>query len=232
MAAALRRARDEYETFGQIVSPPVRNAILQRYPGLGGEVKEITVLFADIRGFTRRSTGEPPERVVELLNRFLTLAVAAVEDNGGEVNKFLGDGLLALFNAEPPCLTHADCALTAACELLERLDTLNEELTALGQEGLRVGVGIHTGPALVGCVGASIPLADGRQRLRREFTAIGETVNLAQRVEQLTKEHGGPILLSEATYQRLQGRAHLSPLGPVTVPGYDGPLVVYRVDEA
>src|SRR5262249_8768532 len=92
MAAALRRGREEHETFGQMVSPRVRDAIVERYHGLGGEVKEVTVLFADIRGFTRRSAGELPERVFELLNRFLSLAVRAVEDIGGVVNKFLGDG--------------------------------------------------------------------------------------------------------------------------------------------
>ncbi len=231
MAGALRRARADYETFGQIVSPKVRDAIVERYPGLGGEVKEITVLFADIRGFTRRSAGEPPERVVELLNRFLTLAVRAVEGKGGEVNKFLGDGLMALFNAEPPCPAHADQALAAAREMVARLDKLNSELIAQGQEGLRVGIGIHTGPALVGCIGASIPLGEGGERLRREFTVIGETVNLGARVEQLTKEHGGPILLSEATYQRLERPAGLTALGPVAVPGYDGMMVVYRVTE-
>ncbi len=229
MAAALRRARDEHETFGQNVSPRVRDAIVERYPGLGGEVKEVTVLFADIRGFTRRSSGEPPERVVALLNRFLSLAVRAVENWGGEVNKFLGDGLMALFNAEPPCPDHADRAVVCALELLARLEGLNGELAEQRQEGLKIGIGIHTGPALVGCVGASIPLGDGRERLRREFTAIGETVNLCQRLEQLTKTHGGPILLSERTRCLLTAPVPLTPLGPVAIPGCDDTLVVYRV---
>jgi adenylate cyclase len=228
MAAALRRAREERETFGQIVSPRVRDAIVEHYHGLGGEVKEVTVLFADIRGFTARSAGEPPERVFDLLNRFLTLAVGAVEDIGGLVNKFLGDGFMALFNAEPPCPDHADRALASALELLVRLEGLNRELDKQGQAGLTVGVGIHTGPALVGCVGATLPLHDGRRRLRREFTAIGATVNLGQRLEQLTKAHGGPILLSEATCRRLRRPVALEPVGALPVPGSDTTVVAYR----
>ncbi len=109
MAAELARACLMRETFGQMVGPEVRDE-MDRYPGLGGEVKEVTVLFIDIRGFSRRSAGEPPERVVELLNRFFTLSFAAVQRHGGHVNKFLGDGLMALFNVPWDCDDHADRA--------------------------------------------------------------------------------------------------------------------------
>jgi adenylate cyclase len=228
MAAALRHARDEHETFGQFVNPRVRDAIMERYPGLGGEIKDVTVLFADIRGFTRRSAGESPDRVVELLNHFLTLAVRAVEERGGQVNKFLGDGVLALFNAEPPCADHADRAVVSALDLLARLDQFNAELGRRQEAGLAIGIGIHTGPALVGCVGATLRLPDGRGLLRRELTAIGETVNVSQRLEQLTKTHGGPVLLSEATRRRLTVSVRLTPVGPLVVPGLEETLVAYR----
>jgi adenylate cyclase len=228
MTAALRRARDEHETFGQFVNPRVRDAIMERYPGLGGEVKDITVLFADIRGFTRRTAGEVPGRVVELLNHFLTLAVRAVEERGGQVNKFLGDGVLALFNAEPPCADHADRAVASALDMLARLDDFNTELARAQQAGLNIGIGIHTGPALVGCVGATLHLPDGRGLLRRELTAIGETVNVCQRLEQLTKVHGGPVLLSEETRRHLTAEVRLTPVGPLAVPGLDETLVAYR----
>jgi adenylate cyclase len=231
MAAALRQAREEHETFGQFVNPRVRDAIMEHYPGLGGEVRDITVMFADIRGFTRRSAGEPPARVVELLNLFLSLAVRAVEERGGQVNKFLGDGFMALFNAEPPCADHADRAVIAALDLLARLEDLNDELARRGQAELKVGVGIHSGPALVGCVGATLALGEGRELLRRELTAIGETVNVCQRLEQLTKVHGGPILLSEATRSRLTVEVALEALGPVAVPGLDERLPAYRAGE-
>jgi adenylate cyclase len=233
MVAALARARQVRETFGQFVSPKVRDDILQNYQGLGGEVQPVTVLFTDIRGFTRRSAGQDPERVVEVLNRFLTLAVTAIEEsNGGWVDKFLGDGVMALFGVRSRRTDHADQALAAARELLSRLRHFNEELAGRGEEPLQIGIGIHTGPALVGCIGATVALAGGRERVRREFTAIGETVNLAQRLEQLTKCHAGPILLSEQTRQHLHQPPPLESLGPVTVPGYNGPLVVYRAQEA
>jgi adenylate cyclase len=230
MAQKLGEARRLRETFGQFVNPEVLDDILRRFPGLGGEVQEITVLFADIRGFTRRSAQEAPECVVTLLNRFLTLGVAAVEDNGGSINKFLGDGFMALFGVRRGVAQHADLAVRAALKLLAGLKELNRELDQEGQAPLAIGVGIHTGPALVGCVGATLADSDGGKRVRREFTAIGKTVNLAQRLEQLTKQCCGPILLSEATRQALTQPVALTPLGPQTILDLEG-MNVYRVNE-
>ncbi len=230
MAAALGRAHHLRETFGQFVSPEVRDEILEG-PTLGGEVREVTVLFVDIRGFTARSAGEAPEQTVALLNRFLTLAVAAVEDNGGWVNKFLGDGIMALFGAPRPRADHADLAVEAARELLRRLDELNIELAGEGTPPLVIGAGIHTGPALVGCIGATLTGGDGRPQTRREFTAIGETVNVGKRLEQLTKTCPGPLLLSEATRQYLRRPVRLTCLGPQAIAGFEEPVTVHRVEE-
>jgi adenylate cyclase len=228
MAAALERGQRHRETYGQFFDPEIFDEILDA-PSLGGKVSEVTVLFADIRSFTTRSAGEAPEKVVALLNRFLSLAMAAVKEQGGLVDKFLGDGILALFGTPRPQHDHADRAVRAARGLLARLDALNQELAGAGQEPLRVGIGIHTGPALVGSIGAKVALPDGRQQTRREFTAIGETVNLAQRVEQLTKTCGGPILLSDQTRARLVCPIALQPCGNQTVPGASAPLIVHRV---
>jgi class 3 adenylate cyclase len=228
MAAALERGQRQRETYGQFFDPEIFDEILDA-PSLGGKVSEVTVLFADIRSFTTRSAGEAPEKVVALLNRFLSLAMAAVKEQGGLVDKFLGDGILALFGTPRPQHDHADRAVRAARGLLARLDALNQELAAASQEPLRVGIGIHTGPALVGSIGAKVSLPDGRQQTRREFTAIGETVNLAQRVEQLTKTCGGPILLSDQTRDRLVCPISLQSIDPQCVPGASAPLVVHRV---
>jgi adenylate cyclase len=230
MAAGLQRAQHQRETFGEFVEPEVAAEILDNDPGLKGQVVNVTVLFVDIRGFTHRSSGMPPEQAVALLNRFLTLAVLAIRQNEGMVNKFLGDGLMALFGAPRRRGDHADMAVSAARGLLAGLEHLNHELAAEGLPPLRVGIGIHTGPALVGCIGTTWTEPSGRGRTRREYTAIGETVNLAQRIEALTKTAGGPILISEATRSRLRHAAALTCLGPHTVAGYDGKLVVYRVD--
>jgi adenylate cyclase len=232
MAEDLSRGRQVHETFGQFVGPEVRDEILQRYSDLGGNVQEITVMFADIRGFTRRAAGKAPEEVVELLNRFLTLAVQAIDGQGGWVNKFLGDGFMALFGTPLPRSDHADAAVAAARDLVKRLDGLNSDLQSQGQAPLKVGMGIHSGPALVGCIGAAVPLQDGRKRLRLEFTAIGETVNLTQRLEELTKTCGAMLLVSEATRRCLQRPLALTCLGPQEIRGAEQPLVVYTVGEA
>ncbi|HEV3257923.1 MAG TPA: adenylate/guanylate cyclase domain-containing protein [Gemmataceae bacterium] len=232
MAAALGRARYVRETFGQFVGVDLLEEILDVYRGLGGDVQTITVMFADIRGFTQRTAGEAPERVVELLNRYLTLAVGAIEDpeTGGLVNKFLGDGFMALFGAHRRHADHADRAVRAARQLLAQVNQLNGQLVADGQAPLAIGIGIHTGPALVGCIGATMKDHTGRQRLRKEFTAIGETVNLSQRLEQLTKTCGGPVILSEQTRACLREPARLIDVEPQCVPGFEQPIKVYRLD--
>ncbi|MFO0864417.1 MAG: adenylate/guanylate cyclase domain-containing protein [Gemmataceae bacterium] len=231
MAAALLEARETRETFGEFVSPDVRDQILDRYHGLEVKIERITVLFADIRGFTRRCAGEDPEKVGTLLNRFLTLAVQAIEQKGGYVNKFLGDGVMALFGATGPREDHADLALGCAREMLSRLTMLNADLESAGEAPLLVGIGIHTGPALVGCFGATLsdPGAD-KPRRRREFTAIGETVNFAQRMEQLTKSLGGPIVISHATRISLRLATDCIDLGAHPVPGSPEPIPVWRID--
>jgi adenylate cyclase len=228
MATALEQGRHMRETLGQFFDPEMFEEIMGG-PELGGQVREVTVLFADIRDFTRRSAGEAPEKVVALLNRFLSLAMASVKEQDGLVDKFLGDGILALFGAPRPREDHADLAVRAACGLLTRLNTLNRELAAEGQAPLKVGIGIHTGPALVGSIGAMVALPDGRQQTRREYTAIGETVNLAQRIEQLTKTCGGPVLLSEQTRLCLARPVPLKSAGPQLVPGCSTPLLVHCI---
>ncbi len=232
MAAGLAEAELMRQTVGQFVRPDVWQEILLRYPELGGSLQEVTVLFIDIRGFTRRSASESPEQIVALLNRFFTLTVETVEPRGGLVSKFLGDGVLALFNVPRPVLDHADRAVGAALDLLGRLEELNRELLAQGHAPLAIGAGIHSGPAVVGCMGATWVEGDGRKQIRKEFTAIGETVNLGQRIEQMTKHCGGPILLSEQTRCRLQGAVPLTHLGAHEVAGWKGTLELYRVNAA
>ncbi len=226
MAAALARARIIRETLGQMVGAEVREEILDRYPGLGVEVEDVTVMFVDIRGFTRRSAGEPPERVVELLNRFFTVSLAAVRRHGGHVNKFLGDGLMALFGVPRACDDHPDRAVAAALELLAELPRWNAELKRESRLPLVVGIGIHAGPALVGCIGATL---DDGDRVRKEFTAVGATVNLAQRIEQLTKRCEGPLLISDAVRQRLRAPWRALCLGPQELGDAEAPMVVHRV---
>lgn len=229
MARSLSKAWDSHETLGQLVSPQVRDQILHNNHGFDVSMQEVTVMFVDIRGFTTRCASESPQRIGELLNRFLTLAVRAIEGNGGYVNKFLGDGVMALFGATQPHPDYADFALASARELLTRLRDLNVELVGQGQAPLVVGIGIHTGTTLVGCFGATVVGEEGQPLIRREFTAIGETVNLCQRIEQLTKKVGGPILISEATRTCLREIWTLETVGPQELPGSPTPMLVHRV---
>jgi adenylate cyclase len=212
MVAELRDKRRLQEDFGRHVGEGIARQILARARGLSGVEEELTILFVDIRNFTARSAEAAPERVVGLLNIFLSEMVDVVEQrHGGIVNKFLGDGLMAMFADWTGRLDHADAAVAAGCEMLERLAGINARLQAAGEAPLAIGVGIHTGRAVVGSIGSP---------RRMEYTAIGDTVNVAARVESLTKVVGVPLLLTEATRRALRAPPPLEPLPSQPVKGH------------
>ena len=148
-----------------------------------GEEVVVTVLFADVRAFTSYSEGVAPTEAVALLNTLFDVIVPVLHEHDGHANHYLGDGLLAIFGAPNPLERHADAAVEAAIEIQRRVKTV------FGTS-LRLGIGINTGPVIAGTVGGGG---------RHEFTVIGDTVNVAARVEQLTKETGDAILIGEAT---------------------------------
>ncbi len=209
------------ETFGRHVGQKAAQQILQRDPKLGGIEQDVTVLFADLRNFTARCAVEPPQQIVTLLNLFLTEMVEIVEQrHEGMVNKFLGDGFMALFGVGEHQVNHAALAVAAGQEMLVRLEHLNRYLATQRKSPLAMGIGIHTGRAVVGSIGSP-------QRL--EYTAIGDTVNVASRVESLTKGLGEPLLLTDATHAALPTTFVTEPLPPQWVKGQPQPLNVYRV---
>ncbi len=220
MVAELREKARLREMFGLHVGPKAAEQILARDPGLSGREQIITVMFVDIRSFTARAAASEARRVVQVLNEFLGAMVEAVEaHHTGMVNKFLGDGFIALFGAGVEGGAHADEALQAAKAMLLRLENLNTQLGARGEAPLAIGIGLHTGPAIVGSIGSP-------QRL--EFTAIGSTVNLASRIEALTKAVGATILLSDATRLALQRPVELRELPPQVVKGVATPVLVWE----
>jgi adenylate cyclase len=224
MVMELREKERLRRTFGLHVGAKAAEQILARDPGLGGVERTITVMFVDIRAFTERSEGTPPERVVALLNDFLRVMVHAVEEHhSGMVNKFLGDGFMALFGAGGETDAHADEAVHAAGEMLAHLRELNEELAARGDEMMCIGIGLHTGPAIIGSIGSP-------ERL--EFTAIGSTVNVASRIESLTKVVGETVLLSDATRAALKGPVTLKEHPPQKVKGVLEPVRIWGVGVA
>jgi adenylate cyclase len=186
--------------------------------GLGGKRRHITVLFSDIRGFTSMSEQISPEQVVALLSDYLGRVTHIVFDNGGTVDKFIGDAVMAIFGAPK---SHGDDALRAVktgMDMIRLAESLSPDWEkAIGQT-LRIGVGVNSGEAVVGSIGSEI---------RSDFTAIGDTVNLASRLEGLTKELHVPMLVSEFTAAELNGSIPLRFLRRVKVTGREAPLQVY-----
>ena len=185
---------------------------------LGGVNQTITVLFADIRGFTAFSEKENPEKVVTLLNRYFSLMTEIIFEHGGTLDKFIGDGLMALFGAPSASPEDALNAVKAAVTMQKRLGPLNDELRSEGFGQISMGIGLHTGEATIGYIGSD---------KRSEYTAIGDTVNLASRLE--SNAGGGQILMSEATALASGNRIPVTAREPLTVRNRTQPVNVFEV---
>jgi class 3 adenylate cyclase len=224
MAAGLRERQRLRDLFGAYLTRDLAEELLRAEQVGVAQSREVTVVFLDLRDFTALTSRYPPATVVELLNRFFRLAVAAIAEERGHVNKFLGDGVLAVFGAPVALDDAADRALRATLAVRERLAQLNDELDGQGLPRLRMGAAIHTGPAIVGSIGSP------EQKL--EYTVIGEAVNLTSRIEGLNKRFGTEVLLTRETAERLTGLYPLRPLPPAEVRGIPRPIEVLTVTPA
>lgn len=186
---------------------------------LGGVNQTITVLFADIRGFTSISEHAPPEKIVGLLNRYFSAMTDIIFAHGGTLDKYLGDGLMSLFGAPTTTPEDASNALNTAVAMQRRILGINQELLAEGFPEIGVGIGLHTGEVTVGYIGSE---------RRSEYTAIGDTVNTASRLESNAK--GGEILISDATAKAARSRYKLQTREPITVKNRERPVVLWEVD--
>jgi adenylate cyclase len=218
-----REKRKMKRLFGQYVSRDVfaqlvANPELAR---LGGQRRDMTVLFSDIRGFTTLTEQGRPEEVVGMLNEYFSRMVEIVFRHHGTLDKFVGDMVMALFNAPLDDPDHADHAVRAALEMIEELQALNERWKAAGKfTGLDIGIGINTGSMIAGNIGSDAVMS---------YTVIGDAVNLGARLESLNKQFGTRIIISDATRERLNGRYTFRSLGDVVVKGKTQPVAIFEV---
>jgi adenylate cyclase len=215
---AAATARDRVTNlFGQHVSPQVVERLLSARSGDPTQSHSVAVMFVDIRSFTAAARQRTAREVVERLDRAFEVLVEIIDANGGIVNKFLGDGFLALFGAPLEDPDAGNRAVTAARQILEAMERENAD----SDWPLRLGIGIHIGQVVAGNVGSS---------RRKEYTVIGDTVNFAARLEALNKEFGSQLLVSADVYASVRdGQADAVSLGDIAVRGYEEPMTVWRL---
>ena len=210
------------ETFGKYVSKAVRDEILAGRVTFNGEFKEVTILFADLRDFTALVDTIAPQDVVTIINTYFKAMAEAINAHNGLVLQFIGDEIEAVFGAPVALENHQQWAIDAALEMRKRLSRLNLELSKQKFPQLRHGIGIHTGKVVAANIGSS-------QRL--SYALVGETVNIASRIQELNKDFGTNILLSERVFECVDQcvGTNALPLPPVTVKGIREPLKLYSI---
>jgi len=211
-----KRLEAQRKLFERMVSPAVIEQLDPNSLALGGKKVDITILFADIRGFTSYSETQSPEQLVSVLNRYLAAGAEAVLDAGGTVDKFLGDAVMAWFNAPIPQPDHTLRAIQAALALKERIAALHAVLPA--EAHLAFGVGIHYGEAVLGLIGTE---------KRLEYTAIGDSVNTTKRLQENAGKN--QVVLSAQAYERVRDRVLVAPMEPMTLKGKREAVPVYEV---
>jgi adenylate cyclase len=222
MTAGLAERDKVRDLLGKVVSPEIAAQLLQSDLQLGGEEREVTILFCDLRDFTGMSEKMAPADILHLLNRYLDRMSAVIEKHGGVIDKYIGDAIMALFGAPVADPDSASKAIAAAREMARALNLFNRELVAEGRPALAFGIGINTARVVAGNMGS---------KTRLNYTVIGDGVNLAARLEALTKEpsYDTPIIISEATLRAMADPPPARVLGEVTVKGKAAPVRIYAL---
>jgi adenylate cyclase len=230
MAAALREKERILATFGRVVEPAIRDRLLAGDLQLRGELRSASVLFCDLRGFTAIAEQSPPAEVLATLNDFFAKMTGWVRECGGFVDKFIGDSLLVVFGLfsaddDGAQADSARAALRCALGMHERLHELNAARGSAARPPLQVAIGVHSGELVAGTIGAQD---------RHEYTIIGDTVNVAARLEQLCKASGHRLLVSESTYELARNvgfEVELQPLEVVQLRGRRQPIRVFGLPQ-
>jgi adenylate cyclase len=221
MVQGLKERDQLKETFGRYVTRQVADHLMMKgNQTLGGELVPVTVLFSDIRSFTSISETMDPRALLNFLNEYFTGMVESVMLHQGVVDKFIGDAIMAVFGAPSPSQEDPLRAVKAALSMRARLVKINEDFKARGLPELRTGIGLHSGQVVAGNMGSVE---------RMEYTVIGDAVNLASRLEGMTKELKCDIVLSEDLYEQVARYVHAEPLHKIKVKGRDQEVMVYRL---
>ena len=216
-----KRLRDQQKAMvRRFVTSEVANDMLQSGFALGGKRIHASVLFSDIRGFTALVESQGPEETIDLLNTYYMLMFDAIGSHGGSVNQILGDGLVALFGAPLPLNDCAGSAVAAALEMVELIEEFNHERKAVDKAAIRIGIGVATGDVVAGYTGT---------KQRATYTCIGDTMNLAARLEAHTKVAGCGILIDDTTQRAVGGSVPMQSLGEVRFKGKAAPVEVFSV---
>ncbi|MCW8838107.1 MAG: adenylate/guanylate cyclase domain-containing protein [Thiovulaceae bacterium] len=210
------------DTFSSYLSGDLLKQLIEHPDSLklGGEKKELSILFSDIRGFTTLSESMEPEELIEVLNRYFTPMTQSVLENGGMLDKYIGDAVMAFYNAPVDVKNHAEASCLSALSMIERLNELNTQLLKEGYKPIRIGIGINTAEVIVGNIGSDA---------KKDYTVIGDGVNLASRVEGLTKNYSVEILITEFTVAQLGKGFLYREIEPVKVKGKDEAVLLYEL---
>ena len=223
MAVSLQEKELMYDTFGKVVTPEIRNWLLQGNTNLGGETVCATVLFCDIRGFTTLSEQINPKQVVSLLNKYFSGMEQCIVKHNGIINKYIGDAIMAIFGVPLANENQALDAYKCCLDMRKKLTELNKELEAENLPQLKFGIGLHTGNVLAGNIGSNS---------RMEYTVIGDTVNVASRIESLCKEYDCDLLLSETTVEKINNSGEAFPqlksIGETQIRGRKTAISIYK----
>ena len=220
MIAGLAEREQIRDTFGKYVTPEIRDQILSGRIPLHGERQTATLLFSDLRNFTSYVEANDPEEVIKSMREYFTAMQAAIRNYGGLVLQYVGDGIEAVFGVPLKIGDHAERAVRAALDMRTNLEELNTKRALLGKPPFRHGIGIHTGPVLAGNTGSDDHLS---------YALIGDTVNLASRIEGLTKALQWDILISDEATSHLSGFLQLKNEGPQNVKGFSKPIIVHKI---
>jgi len=220
MISGLRDSEAIKESFGKYISEEVRDEILSGRVPLDGEMKRATLLFSDLRDFTPFVESTHPKQVVAIMNQYFTEMATAIKENNGLILQFVGDEIEAVFGAPVSYDDHPDMAIRAALSMQNRLAQLNERLRGQNINPIRHGIGVHTGAVLAGIIGS---------KERSSYALVGDTVNLASRIQGLTKDFSCEIILSQTTHDMVTGSYDMEQLSTIKVKGKSREVMIYKL---